>query len=59
MEIFEGSTMVKERVVLADSSLFNEFKNETEVFGAIWRSSYLEVLSVEEWTVCSETLNSN
>jgi hypothetical protein len=32
---FEDGNMLKERLVLAGSSLFNEFKNKTEMCSAV------------------------
>jgi hypothetical protein len=54
---FEDGNVIKECLVAAGNSLFNEFKNKTEICNAIKRSSYLEVLSLEEWNVCPMTLN--
>ena len=52
----EDGNMIKNGLLAAGDSLFNKFKNKTEICDAIKRSSYLGILSVEDCNVCPITL---
>jgi hypothetical protein len=53
----EDGNVIKECLVVAGDSLLMDLKIKLKYAMKLRRSSYLEVLSLEEWNVCLMTMN--